>query len=285
MLRAMALDLTLVGKKSEPSVFEYDWKTVVLYALGVGAKKDELDYLYEKRGPKVIPSFAVVPMFLPMFDRVAATGGDLAMVVHGAQSVRLRRPLDASGKLSTTATIRGIYDMRRFAVVLVDTLTTDEKGEELFDTTAQIIFRGEGGFGGDPPPKEEKVSLPKDQPADFRVEEATSPEQALLYRLSGDLNPLHADPDFAREVGFEQGPILHGLCTFGHLVRHVAKGVVGGDATRIRSFAAQFRRPVWPGDTFVTEGFRLESGKIGLMMKVKERDEAVLAGAYATLDA
>jgi acyl dehydratase len=279
----MALDTSLVGKPSEPSVFEYDWKTLALYALGIGAKKDELDYLYEKNGPKVIPSFAVVPMFAPMFDRVAATGGDLAMVVHGAQSVRIHSTIPSSGKLLTTATIRGIYDMRRFAVVLVDTRTTDDEGAHLFDTTAQIIFRDAGGFGGETPPKEPKVEMPKDRPADFRVEEGTSPEQALLYRLSGDLNPLHADPKFAADVGFAQGPILHGLCTFGHMVRHVARGACGGDATKITAFSAQFRRPVWPGDTFATEGWKLADGKIGLTMKVTERDEAVLAGAWATV--
>ncbi len=279
----MALDTSLVGKPSEPSVFEYDWKTLALYALGIGAKKDELDYLYEKKGPKVIPSFAVVPMFAPMFDRVAATGGDLAMVVHGAQSVRIHATIPSSGKLLTTATIRGIYDMRRFAVVLVDTRTTDDAGAHLFDTTAQIIFRDAGGFGGETPPKEPKVEMPKDRPADFRVEEGTSPEQALLYRLSGDLNPLHADPQFAADVGFAQGPILHGLCTFGHMVRHVARGACGGDATKITAFSAQFRRPVWPGDTFATEGWKLGDGKVGLSMKVTERDEAVLGSAWATV--
>ncbi|MCA9584729.1 MAG: MaoC family dehydratase N-terminal domain-containing protein [Myxococcales bacterium] len=279
----MALDTSLVGKPSDPSVFEYDWKTLALYALGIGAKKDELDYLYEKKGPKVIPSFAVVPMFAPMFDRVAATGGDLAMVVHGAQSVRIHATIPSSGKLLTTATIRGIYDMRRFAVVLVDTRTTDHAGAHLFDTTAQIIFRDAGGFGGETPPKEPKVEMPKDRPADFRVEEGTSPEQALLYRLSGDLNPLHADPEFAANVGFAQGPILHGLCTFGHMVRHVARGACGGDATKITAFSAQFRRPVWPGDTFATEGWKLGDGKVGLSMKVTERDEAVLASAWATV--
>src|SRR4051812_1805777 len=165
----MALDLSLVGKDSAPSVFTYAWKDVVLYALGIGAKKDELDFLYEGRGPKVIPSFAVVPMFDAMFKLVSTTGGDLAMVVHGAQRVRLQSALAPSGTLTTIATIRGMYDLRRLAVVLVDTVTTDESGKRLFDATSQIIFRGEGGFGGTPPPREEKVAeIPKGQPADFR---------------------------------------------------------------------------------------------------------------------
>jgi len=279
----MALDLSLVGKESAPSTFTYAWRDVVLYALGIGAKKDELDYLYEARGPKVIPSFAVVPMFASMFELVTKTGGDLAMVVHGAQRVRLQAALPPSGTLTTVATIRGMYDLRRLAVLLVDTETKNEKGEKLFEATSQIIFRGEGGFGGDTPPKEEKVAeIPKGQPADWRIEEATTPEQALLYRLSGDLNPLHADPDFAAKVGFTQGPILHGLCTYGHMVRHVAKGACGGDATKITGFEGKFTKPVWPGDTLVTEGWNVAPGKVALQISVKERSEVVMGGCWAT---
>jgi acyl dehydratase len=279
----MALDLSLVGKESAPSTFTYGWKDVTLYALGIGAKKDELDYLYEGRGPKVIPSFAVVPMFQPMFELVAKTGGDLTMVVHGSQRVRLHAVLPSSGTLTTVAKIRGMYDLRRLAVVLVDTETKDESGKLLFDATSQIIFRGAGGFGGETPPREEKVAeVPKGVPADFRIEEATLPEQALLYRLSGDVNPLHADPEFATKVGFTQGPLLHGLCTYGHMVRHVAKGGCGGDATRISGFEGKFSKPVWPGDTLVTEGWNVAPGKIALQVSVKERSEIVMNGAWAT---
>src|SRR4051812_18586676 len=120
----MALDLSLVGKASTPSTFTYTWKDTVLYALGIGAKKDELDYLYEGRGPHVIPSFAVVPAFQSMFECVAQTGGDLSMVVHGAQTVRLKGTIAPSGTMSTTAKIRGIYDMRKFAILVIDTETT-----------------------------------------------------------------------------------------------------------------------------------------------------------------
>jgi acyl dehydratase len=205
------------------------------------------------------------------------------MVVHGAQKVRLHADLPASGTLTTTGKIRGIYDLRKFAIVLVDTTTRDAASKVLFETTSQIIFRGEGGFGGQMPPKEEKaVAVPKDRAPDFRIEETTTAEQALLYRLSGDVNPLHADPEFAAKVGFDQGPILHGLCTYGYMVRHLAKGACGGDATRITGVEGQFRRPVWPGDTLVTEGWGVEPGKIALQVSVKERSEIVLSGASAT---
>jgi acyl dehydratase len=162
--------------------------------------------------------------------------------------------------------------------------TKDEKGEPVCTTTATIIYRGEGGFGGEPAPKDEAaLPVPKDKPADFRVEEATSPEQALLYRLSGDVNPLHADPDFATMAGFPQGPILHGLCTYGHMVRHIAKAACGGDATKITGFEAQFRKPVWPGDTLVTEGWKLAPGKIALTVGVKGKPDAVITNAWATV--
>ncbi len=280
----MPFDMSLVGKPSAPSKLVYSWKDTALYALGVGARKDELDYLYEGRGPKVLPSFAVVPSFEPTIELLGRSGGQMAMVVHGAQRVRVHKPFAPSGVLLTTATIRGIYDMRRFASVLVDTETKDDAGTLLATNTWSILFRGEGGFGGNPPTKDEPLAVvPKDRPADFRVEESTSQEQALLYRLSGDFNPLHADPEFAKSVGFEKGPILHGLCTYGHMVRHVAREACGGDATRIVGFEAQFRRPVWPGDTLVTEGWNVGNGRVAVSVSVKERAETVLSGAWVEL--
>ncbi|GAC1356138.1 MAG: 3-hydroxyacyl-thioester dehydratase HtdY [Polyangiales bacterium] len=278
----MSFDLSLVGKPSEPTLFEYDWKTIVLYALGVGARVDELDYLYEGKGPKTYPSFAVVPAFGPMLGLLGKTGGNLSAVVHGGQKVKMHAPVPPEGKLSTTATIRGIYDMKKFAAVVTDTRTVDAKtSAPLFDTTWTIIVRGAGGFGGAPPPREETTAPPTDRPADFSIAEPTTKEQALLYRLSGDLNPLHADPAFAAAVGFTQGPILHGLCTFGHMIRHAVKGACGGDASRLKSFEAQFRKPVWPGDTIVTSGWKLDGGKWALLVGVQERPDPVITAASA----
>jgi acyl dehydratase len=281
----MPFDRSLAGKPTDPVPFEVGPRDAILYALGVGAKRAELDYLYEDRGPRVLPSFAVVPKFRPMLDLLARSGGDLAMLVHNGERVRVHAPLVAGGRLVTTATLRGFYDMRRFAQVLVDTRSEDTSGRLIAETTSTMLFRDQGGFGGDPPPKESlPVDRPKDAPPSFSVEEVTSPEQALLYRLSGDHNPLHADPEFARRVGFEQGPILHGLCTFGFMVRHVAKAMCGGDATRIRAFEAQFRRPVWPGDTLVTEGWLVSPGAVAVRVKVRERDEVVITGAWVTFE-
>jgi acyl dehydratase len=281
----MALDLSVAGQPGAPVRYTYTWKDTVLYALGVGAKREELDYLYEGRGPRVLPSFAVVPMFRPMLDVLTRTGGNLAMLVHGAQRVTVHGPLAPSGTLVTTATVRAVYDMRKFAQVIIDTHTADEGGKPVADTVATMLFRGEGGFGGEPPSKEAPVvEKPKGEVPAFSVEEATAPEQALLYRLSGDFNPLHADPAFAASVGFAQNPILHGLGTFGFMVRHVARACCGGDATRIRSFEAQFRRPVWPGDVVVTEGWNVRPGAVALQVRVPARGDTALLGAWALFD-
>jgi acyl dehydratase len=284
----MSLDLSLVGKPGPASTLSYTWKDAALYALGIGAKKDELDYLYEGRGPKMFPSFAVVPSFAPMLERIAETGGNMAMIVHGAQKVKLHAAFASAATLHTTAKIRGIYDLRRFASVLLDTETKDDAGKLIATTVWTIIFRGEGGFDGAPPPKEpSEIEIPKEKPADFSYEEKTTDEQALLYRLSGDPNPLHADPDFAKNVGFERGPILHGLCTYGFMVRHAAKGACGGDATRITDIDAQFRKPVWPGDTLITEGWIVAPGKVALRLSVKgtEKNEVVLSNASVQFSA
>jgi acyl dehydratase len=281
----MPLDLSLVGKPGPPSTYDYSWKDTVLYALGVGAKREELDYVFEGRGPKVLPSFAVIPTFGPMLDLLVRTGGNLSLLVYSAERVTLHAPIAPSGKLVTTATIRAIHDMRKFAQVVVDTRTVDAAGRLVADTTATTLFRGEGGFGGEPAAKAApEVEKPKGEPPSFSIEEATLPEQALLYRLTGDHNPLHADPAFAKSVGFEQGPILHGLATFGFMIRHVAKACCDGDATRIRSFEAQFRRPVWPGDVLVTDGWRVRPGAVALQVRVPARDDTVLLGAWATFD-
>ncbi len=265
----MALDLTSVGFTTEPHSYTYDWKNLALYALGIGAKRDELAYLYENTagGIASYPTFAVIPAHGPLFEAMLRTGGNLAMVVHGGQKIRSLAKIPPSGTLLTTGTIRGIYDMKKLAQVVIDTQSTLE-GKPVFETTWSIFFRGEGGFSGPRPVADpDEPALPKD----------------LLYRLLADFNPLHADPEFAASVGFPQGPILHGLCTYGFAARALIKHLAGGDASRLRMMSAQFRRPVWPGDTIVTQGFLLEGGKVALTASVKGRSEAVLTGGYAEL--
>jgi acyl dehydratase len=275
----MSLDLSTVGSSTEPFVFDYDWKTVVLYALGVGATRAELDYLYEGRGPRVLPTFAVVPSYAAVTALFERTRADMTRLVHGGQIVRLHRELPPAGRLETVGHVKGMYDMKKLAQVVLTTSTTHE-GEPCFETEWSLLIRDAGGFGGPRPPKTEVPRIP-DRDPDFTVVSPTSPEQALLYRLSGDHNPLHADPEFARAVGFAEGPILHGLCTFGIVGRAVLHGAIGGAASRLRAFGAQFRRPVWPGEPIRTTGYVLESGRIALEAFAGDRPDPVITGGWA----
>jgi acyl dehydratase len=277
----MSLDISTVGFQTEPVGFEYDWKAVVLYALAVGAKREELDYLYEGRGPRVLPTFAVIPAYGPVSQLFLKTNCDMTRLVHGGQTLRLYRPLPPEGKLLTVGKIEGIYDMKKLAQVVLSTHTT-LNGEPCFDTDWTLLVRDAGGFGGARPPKQEVPKLGEGQSApSFGVEQPTSHEQALLYRLTGDLNPLHADPSFALAAGFDQGPILHGLCTYGFVGRALLQHACGGDPSRLKSLSVQFRKPVWPGDVLVTQGFEVGAGRYVLQTSVKGRPDPVLTSAWA----
>jgi acyl dehydratase len=280
---AMSLNLSSVGWRSEPSSFGYDWKDVVLYALGIGATVDELDYLFEGRGPKVYPTFAVVPAIGHVFRCLNAAQIPLDTVVHGAQVVRAFAAPPPKATLTTFGEIIGIYDMKKFAALSVRTESSVVDGPKVFETEWSIIVRGGGGFGGPHPPKEEDCSIPAERAPDFRHEQQTVAEQALLYRLNGDINPLHANPEVAKAAGFDR-PILHGLATFGFACRAISLHACQGDASRLESIRGQFRRPVLPGDTLVTEGWR-DGSRVVYRVSVKERDEVVVANAAATLRA
>jgi acyl dehydratase len=200
-------------------------------------------------------------------------------MVHGAQTVRVFGALPPAGRLSTTARVKGVYDMKRLAQVVCSTET--RLGDQvIYGTDWQLLFLDQGGFGGPHPPKALAPKAPSETPPSFEHEEATSAEQALLYRLSGDSNPLHVDPEFAARAGFPQGPILHGLCTFGFIARAVAQRALDGDASRLRSLTAQFRKPVWPGESLRTVGYRIGS-QIVVKTYAGGREDAVVTGCYA----
>lgn len=275
----MTMDVSTVGWKSEPTEFRYGWQQLALYALGIGAQASELDYLYEGRGPKSYPTFAVVPAIEHSFVCMKRASVPLASVVHGGQAVRVLGKLPPKGTLVTRGEIAAIHDIKKFAQLVVRTHTDLDDGTPLFETEWAIIVRGAGGFGGAPPPKRDEGKVPERDP-DFRVEQKTLEEQALLYRLSGDSNPLHADPEIAAKVGFDRGPILHGLATLGFATRAIVSAVCEGDADRLTFLHGQFRKPVWPGETLATEGWRVDD-RIVYQTRVKERDEVVIGNAWA----
>ncbi len=244
----MDLDLDAVGKAIEAPPFAYDWKTCATYALGIGAGPDELAYTWEKAPHfKVAPSFAVVPTMPIVMDALARVRADFRTLVHGAQTLTLHAPIPKQGTLHSEGRIREVLDKGKGAVVIIETTTRDADGNALFDTEWSIFCRGQGGFGGE---RGESAPLPEARggaPLAIDTTVQTSPAQALLYRLSGDLNPLHVDPALATKVGFE-GPILHGLATYGFAARQIVRDLCGDDPTRLRSFTARFSQVVYPGD-------------------------------------
>ena len=255
----MALNLDAIGKKIGPKVRDYDWKDVILYALGVGAGFDELDYVYENR-LKVIPSFAVASVFDFIAEAGVRSNVDLTGVLHGAQDVVFHNPIPTSGKLTTEGALTAMYDKGpgRGALIIAQADTFHSNGKKLFTNYFTIFGRKDGGFGGDPGP-EDSFDLP-DRPPDFEEPDKPSPDQPLIYRLSGDVFALHIDPDFAKASGFER-PIMHGLCTHGYACRAVIKHLFPGEPERMSRFRVRFSRPLYPGIEIVTQIWKLEEGK------------------------
>jgi acyl dehydratase len=248
----VALDHSLVGVTSEPQLRSWDSKDALLYAVGVGAglgdPLQELEFTTENcEGitQQVLPTYGVLVA-------QARTGRDLgdfdrALLVHAEQYVELHRPLPVAGTVRTTSTVTGIYDKGSGALVVSENVALDaETGEPLITSRGGTFIRGEGGFGGPRDDGTPPWQLP-DRAPDHQVVRETRPEQALIYRLSGDRNPLHVDPKFAARGGFAQ-PILHGLCTYGVTGRALLRVLCDGDPARFRSMYGRFSRPVLPGE-------------------------------------
>jgi acyl dehydratase len=248
-------DLDLVGRRTEPRPFDYGWKDVVLYALAVGAGADELDWVFEGAagGLKVLPGFCVVPALFawpPMGD-----GFQWPLALHGEQRTRWHRPLPASGPILQQGEIVDVYDKGRGALIRVRIDGRLPSGEALFEAEWSLFYLGAGGFGGNPGPKAEAVDPPEGAAPDFSVSWAIPENQAALYRLLGDANPLHIDPKAAALAGFPR-PILHGLCTYGFAVRAIVNEVLKGRVEGLKEFNARFSAPVYPGETLTVAGWR-----------------------------
>jgi acyl dehydratase len=276
----MPVNLDIIGKKLDASVYEYAEKDVMLYALGVGCGPDDLRFVYEQ-DLQVLPTFAVIPAFPALFASGSAMQVNPMMVLHGEQRIELHGPIPTSGQLTTTPVVTAIYDKIKGALIVTETETVDAKGKLLFKNVFGAFVRGEGGFGGDRGPSGPRNVAPDRKP-DKVVEMKTLPQQALIYRLSGDMNPLHADPNFAKMGGFDR-PILHGLCTFGHVGRAVLQSFGCNDPPRMKDFEVRFAGVVFPGETIVTEMWDEKGGRIVLQARTKERGELVINGAAATL--
>jgi acyl dehydratase len=271
----------------------YSARDTMLYALGIGMGMDPLDpsqlaFIYEKN-LRVVPSMVAVLGGSPgTADWRRDTGIDLVKVVHGEQRIRIFKPLPVAATLTSTHRIVSVTDKGagKGAVMVIERVIFEEGSTEPLASTTQIAFlRGDGGFSaasGVSDPGPESLPAVPDRKPDFELELPSLPQSALIYRLSGDYNPLHVDPEFARAAGFPK-PILHGLCTFGMAAHAVLKACCDYDGARIRSMAMRFTAPVYPGETVGFQIWRGGSDKLHLRARIAARDVVVLNSGFIEL--
>ncbi|MDB5445884.1 MAG: MaoC-like dehydratase [Phenylobacterium sp.] len=284
----------ILDQAIEPHTFTYTDREVMLYALGIGFGRDplntaELPFVYE-RELKVVPTAATVlgsypggvrpPAAVPPGKRLSTPNP--VMRLHGEQKVELHRPLPTSGTFTATTRNVGAWDKGegRAAVVYAETVWTDVAGGKVATLTGATYFRGEGGFGGPTQGAPQPHPIP-DRAPDRTLALETRADQALLYRLNGDRNPLHSDPEIARQAGFEK-PILHGLCTYGNTCRAVLQAWCNLDPTPILSHQVRFSAPVYPGETIVVEMWR-DGPVISFEAKVAARGVTVIKNGKTVL--
>jgi acyl dehydratase len=260
----VGIDPNAVGTQTGPKDSAWTDRDTLLYALGVGAGLDELAFTTENSHgitQQVLPTYGVIAC--SQFQTLTKVGEvNWGKLVHGAQSVRLHRPLDPAGTLAVTGEVLDIQDKGegRNAVITIGATGTDPaSGDTVVETTSTVVIRGSGGFGGKPGSSPARPEFPDREP-DVRTAETTRPDQALLYRLSGDRNPLHSDPWFATEKAGFPRPILHGLCTYGYAGRALLHGLCDGDPARFAAMSARFTAPVLPGETLTTSMWRTGDG-------------------------
>lgn len=263
----------------------YTAKDVMLYALGVGLGHDPLDarelaFVYEKK-LKALPTFPVVLGFDPFLLRDIDAGVNFEMTVHGEEQLTLHRPLETSGTILARHRILDVIDKGagKGALLLMERTISDKETGETLATIRQTVFcRADGGFSGGTRPSPPVHPMPERAP-DLICDLGTRPEMALIYRLSADVNPLHADPAVARDAGFER-PILQGLGTFGVAGHAILRSVCDYDPSRLRSIAGRFSAPVYPGETIRTEIWR-DGDVVSFRIRVVERDVVAINNGRA----
>lgn len=282
----------ILAHEFEPITHTYTERDVSLYALGIGAPADpvdqkELQFVYERssEGFKVFPTYAVI---FPsrVIDHLLT--GELPglrynpmMLLHGEQLLEVYSPLPTAGTITCKPKVSAVYDKGSGALVITDVPCYDETGSLIALNQMSMFIRGIGGFGGDRGPSSAGAELPAREP-DAVIRQQTSPNQALIYRLSGDINPLHADPMMAAFGNFDR-PILHGLSTFGFSARHVVRAFAENDISRFRAIKARFVKHVFPGETLITEMWRESETRIQFQTRVAERDAIAISSAYVDL--
>ncbi|HWE99795.1 MAG TPA: MaoC/PaaZ C-terminal domain-containing protein [Caulobacteraceae bacterium] len=284
----------ILQQRTAARAFTYGDKDVMLYALGIGLGADPLDekelpFVYEK-GLKVVPTAATVLAAGARTRGEAPAQSDghrqsqlnYLMVVHGEQKVELHQPLPPSGTFTAESRTIGAFDKGKDkgAVVVNETVWTNEAGEKVATLTGSTFARGDGGFGGPSDGAPAPHEVPGRAP-DLSVDFTTRPDQALIYRLNGDRNPLHSDPESARRSGFPR-PILHGLCTYGITCRAILQEITGFDPAPILSHQVRFSSPVFPGETITVDLWR-DGKAISFEARVAARDVKVIRNGLTML--
>ncbi len=279
-----------IGQTMPAILYEFDERDTILYALGVGAPLNSLDktdlrYVYELH-----PDFCALPTMPVIYSskmiadiisgNIAGIEFNPMMLVHGEQAIELYKQPPVSGTIQCIPTIRNIYDKGSGMLIVTDVTCLNERDTPLAVTTSSMFIRGLGGFGGERG-SSDNIPPPERAP-DVTHEEATLDRQALIYRLSGDINPLHADPDMAAVGNFDR-PILHGLSTYGFAARTVLRHFADGDPARFKSMSARFSAEVYPGETLVTDMWQTDAG-IVFQTRSKQRDALVLSNARIVVE-
>ncbi len=277
----MPIDLDkALGAELDPIEFSWTSSDIQLYHLGLGAGADPMDqrelrYLVDD-APQVLPTFGNVAASFHMTEppKVQFPGIDieLAKVLHASEAVSVPGPIPTSGTAQSVQRFTEIWDKGKAAVIVSETTVTDPDGTVLWKTKRSIFARGEGGFGGERGPST-SVEPPARAP-DVEIALPTLPQQALLYRLCGDRNPLHSDPAFAAAAGFDR-PILHGLCTYGIGCKAIVDNLLDGDVSQVASYGARFAGVVFPGETLQANIWK-EDGKFIGVLTAPSRDNAVV---------
>ena len=274
----------IMSLKSENIEISYTDKDSILYGLGVGLGNDpmdidELKYVYEN-GQIALPSMAT--NFQYHSSLLMSAKLNFVMVVHGEQKLSIINPIPVSGDFLADMKVLNCFDKGASKGAIIDVETTvklKSDGTEICKLISTTFARGDGGFDGPESPPQE-IFEPEGSP-DIVDQITTKPDQALIFRLSGDYNPLHSDPNFAKAAGFPK-PILHGLCTYGVACRSIVKTACDNDVKKLKSFNCRFSSPVFPGETIVTEMWKNGNG-INFQSKVKERDKIILKNGVSEI--
>lgn len=273
----MPLNPDAVGAVGDVRTISWSSKDALLYAVGIGAGQDDLAFTTENTkdtAQVVYPTFAVVAgagTASPGKSSMSQIGTfNPALLVHGSQAITFHRPIPVEATATTQDKVVAMYDKGKAAVVFTEAEVKLESGEPLWTTRSSAFIRGEGGWGGERGPSGPQNEPPADTAPDHEITLQTSIDQAFVYRLSGDRNPLHTDPSFAAMGGFDR-PILHGLCTYGFTGRALLDALVDGDVTKFHHIEGRFSSPVMPGDALTIRAWRTGDGEAVFTTSVGDR--------------